>query len=124
MKNIIVMLAMAVIASCSNARSGIEKHNSEAENGRYRLTVSFISIGSGIDREAKNRLDSFIREYSQRVGVEILTESRTWGREGEIDYCLALKELTAEQQSVFVLKAKEILANSTRVKVDENASCR
>src|SRR6185369_17109930 len=45
------------------------------------------------------------------------------GREGEVNYCLALNELSAAEQTDFIKKANAILGKSTLVHVNENIAC-
>lgn len=86
----------------------------------FRLSVSFYSIGTGTDQAAREKFDKFIAEYTPKVTAQ----SKRWGREGEIDYCFRLAELTPQQQADFVKKAREVLASSKLVHVNENAPCR
>lgn len=86
----------------------------------FRLSVSFYSIGSGIDQETRAKFEKFVAEYSPQVTVQ----SKRWGREGEIDYCFRLAELTKDQQEDFIRKAKNVIGSSKLVHFNENASCR
>jgi hypothetical protein len=89
----------------------------------YRFTVSFISIGSGIDAKAREQFLAFVQAFNAKNNVNIPLEKTSWGREGETDYCLKLTELSEEAQLRFITEAKEVLKNSTRVRYKENSSC-
>lgn len=94
------------------------QHKSSAPaDEKYRLVVSFFSIGEGVNKPVADKFLKFVAEYSTKVKYE----SFSWGREGEVDYCFKLSELSPSQQDEFVLKAKDILAK--KVRVSENASC-
>jgi hypothetical protein len=89
-----------------------------------RFTVSFISIGAGIDHQAKGELDQYILKVNKKYTVKIISEIAKWGREGEVDYCFKLNELNTQQQDLFISETKELLKNSTRVRYVENSICR
>lgn len=87
------------------------------EEEKSRLIVSFYSIGSGIDGKVHEEFVKFLDSYPKKI----MYKPKHWGREGEIDYCLTLKELLEIEQDEFVRKAKKIL--STNVHFNENAVC-
>lgn len=89
------------------------------EKEKYRLTISFFSKGAGTDRIHHPKFKEFISNYKPVIAYE---EAR-WGREGEIDYCFKLNELSTAEQEVFIEKAREILAGSDLVHINENAEC-
>lgn len=68
----------------------------------YRLSVSFISIGAGIDRKAKPQYSKYIIEFAQKNKIKLNCEIVNWGREGEVDYCFELTELDEKQQELFL----------------------
>jgi hypothetical protein len=47
-----------------------------------------------------------------------------WGREGETDFCLKLKELSKDQQEQFIKESKTLLENRKLVRIYENEKCR
>jgi hypothetical protein len=71
-----------------------------------RLVISFYSICCGIDHKAKEKLDKFIRQYEKAKGKRLTKAAVRWGREGEIDYCLALLELPQESGRDSFLKSE------------------
>ena len=85
----------------------------------YPLVVSFFSIASGIDLKVHGEFEKFLSTYPKKIAFE----PTHWGREGEIDYCLKLSELSTAEQTNFVKKAKDLLSKSTLVYVNENAKC-
>lgn len=85
----------------------------------YRFWVSFYSTGEGIDLKNKEEFEKFLNSYPKKIAYE----PTRWGREGETDYCLKLNELSSTEQADFIKKAKEVLAKSRLVHVDENAKC-
>lgn len=93
--------------------------NSKQGNENYRFNVSFYSKGEGTDREARERFMKLIENQSPKIEFEEVT----WGREGEVDYCLKLSELNKDQQKQFINKARELLKTSELVHINENAPC-
>jgi hypothetical protein len=90
----------------------------------YRFTVSFISIGGGTDKNAKQTFRQFIDQYNENNAVKINVETSVWGKEGETDYCLKLIELNKEKQDRFISDVKNLLKESTLVRFSENSVCK
>ena len=86
----------------------------------YRLTLSFYSIGEGIDNDNMDKWVEFLDKHSPAV----LYEKVGWGREGEIDYCLMLNELKPKEQEEFVADAKKLLEKCKHVHINEFKPCR
>ena len=86
------------------------------------MVVSLTSHGAGIDLEAETKLNALILRYQTQHPNVINNEVKSWGREGEKDYCLSsqasnsLKELATIIQSNF--------KSNSRVLVKENTPCR
>ena len=96
-----------------------QSSNSSNDETNTRFIVSFYSIGEGIDEKTKDEFLKFLDSYTKPLSYS----PTHWGREGEVDYCLALNELSASEQTDFIKKAKEILAKSKLVHTQENAKC-
>lgn len=111
---LILLLTAHVSADCQTRA---------AERTR-RLVVSFYSICCGIDTQAKERLDKFIAAYEQAQGKRLAKQTGYWGKEGEMDYCFQLAELTVRERSGFIAKVRRLLTSSTLVHVRENAPCK
>jgi hypothetical protein len=125
------LILIAALIACSSVKK-TDEHTGESHppaqtalpDSIYRFTVSFISIGSGIDHKAREEFMGFIKQFGEQNSVTIRTEKSSWGREGESDYCMKLEELTSEQQEQFITATKDILKNSKRVRYRENSICR
>ena len=85
----------------------------------FPLIVQFYSKGEGIDSKTNNAFVKFLDSYPKKISYE----PTLWGREGEIDYCLKLSELSAAEQTDFIKKAKDLLSKSALVHVNEGAKC-
>jgi hypothetical protein len=88
-----------------------------------RLVVSFYSICCGIDHQAQEDLDKFIKRYEKTKGKQLTKAAVHWGREGEIDYCLKLSELSLREQKRFISKVRLLLKKSKLVHINENVAC-
>lgn len=129
----VLFLGMALMA-CNSAKKATEPNLSEApvlqrdvpeEVVIYRLSVSFVSIGGGTDQKAREKYNQYMAEYEQKNKVKLNPEIAKWGREGEVDYCFKLTELSKKQQDVFVEETKEVLKSSSLVRYTENTTtCR
>jgi hypothetical protein len=89
-----------------------------------RLVVSFYSICCGIDHKAQERLDKFIKRYEKAKGKQLTKATVRWGREGEVDYCLNLSELSRREQKRFIAQVRWLLKRSKLVHINENVACR
>lgn len=94
------------------------------KKGTYKLVISFISKGAGIDRQSAQKIDSLIQNFPKKPAYEICH----MGREGETSYLFMLKELKKHEQKKFIKEVKEQILNKDMVLVEENkqfeAPCR
>jgi hypothetical protein len=86
----------------------------------YRVIVSFISIGEGTDSRAREQLDAFITDWKGRKQMELEIVEIPWGREGEVDFCFPLKELSPEEQAIFVEEIKTVFLENNLIQIAEN----
>lgn len=87
----------------------------------YRFKTTLYSVGSGIDGKAKIEIEKFINTESNK---NIKVFKRSWGREGEIDYCFDLSILSSEEQTAFIQNFKTTLINFKRLNYNENCLCK
>ncbi|CAN5234411.1 hypothetical protein BH09BAC5_BH09BAC5_19150 [soil metagenome] len=86
----------------------------------YRLTVSFISKGEGIDEKTLESFENWLKMQPKQPVFEITH----WGREGETNYCLKLNELSTREQEIFVKDVRTQLTDKELVFVTEYAKCK
>ena len=98
--------------------------NISSDSSTYRFIVGFYSIGSGTETEQISKFKTFAGEYAQKIGKKISIEKFPWGREGEVDYCMHLENLSQDEQSDFISKTKDILKTAQWVHFFQNAECR
>ena len=100
-----------------------EKNAAESQNQNYRLIVSFISIGEGVDPKGREMLDNRVNSWNGEKGERIQMETVPWGREGEADFCFTLKELSPKEQEAFVKEIKSMYQDNKLVQISENQPC-
>jgi hypothetical protein len=116
------VLNMALFLSLMGL-SSFAHGQTQAREQTSRLVVSFYSICCGIDHKAKEKLDEFIKQYEKAKGKQLTKAAVGWGREGEIDYCLKLSELSPRAQKRFIAKVRALLKRSKLVHINENVAC-
>jgi hypothetical protein len=127
MKTFIAPLLLLFAIACTNAKKSTPSIPSDsviAQDSLYRFSVSFFSIGGGIDHKAKKQFTEFIIQFNSNNKPVIEPEVVAWGREGETDYCFKLSEVNAVQQIKFIEETKELLKSSKNVRYNENCKCR
>jgi hypothetical protein len=93
------------------------------DSAKMRFIVSFYSIGTGAEQTLAAKFKVFAVEYLKTDNKKIKFDEVRWGREGESDFCLSLKELTPSQQVDFISKSKELLKEAKYVHYYENKEC-
>lgn len=109
---------------CLMSLSSFAQGQTQTSEQTTRLVVSFYSICCGIDHKAQERLDKFIRRYEKAKSKQLTKEAVRWGREGEVDYCLKLSELSRREQRRFISNVRRLLKRSKLVHINENVACR
>ena len=95
----------------------------QAANGpeRFRLVVSLISIGEGTDPEGMRLIERYVEDFGKLSGKSLSYVLIPWGREGEVDCCFALNELTPALQAQFIEGLKERIKGRNLLQINENA---
>jgi hypothetical protein len=115
--NLALFLSLIGLSSSAHGQT-------QASEQRARLVVSFYSICCGINHKAQEDLDKFIKRYEKTKGKQLTKTTVRWGREGEVDYCLKLSELSPREQKRFIAKVRSLLKKSKLVHINENVACR
>ena len=105
------------------AKDRAETVEDEPQSTKYRLIISFISIGEGPDFNAKSGMDRIVAAWEQKKGAVLKQEQYPWGREGEVDYCFQLLELTSNEQQLFIQEITSSIGTSKLVQISENQPC-
>ena len=121
MKTIKLILCAALVLggttfySCKTKAAASNVKTVMAEN--YRLIIAFISKGGGVDTKANEAILKFIEDHPKKPKLE----QYRWGREGEIDFCLKLTELSTKEQKTFIEELQKLAGKSDLVQFSENA---
>lgn len=91
----------------------------QQQDVQYRLVISFISIGEGTDPSARQKMDQLLSSWSQKAGKQIEMETYPWGREGEVDFCFHLKELSGPDQAIMVREIREAFSGQPLIQIAE-----
>ncbi len=86
----------------------------------FRLVVTFISIGAGTDPDGKAFLDNYILDFKKRSGKNISYIMIPWGREGEVDCCFTLSELSISEQTDFIEQLRRVMTGRELIQINEN----
>jgi hypothetical protein len=113
MKNIFFAIALLFSVGKMSAQ-----FQTEQKTGKYRLVISFISKGTGIDHKSMEDIGNFVQTHSPKVSYEICQ----MGREGETNWLFQLTELSKKQQKKFIKEIKKKVADITMVFVKENTN--
>ena len=127
----VYFIVLLSLSACFCSKKDV-KPQAETENTKsisstdsiFKLRISFISIGAGIDRSAVQHFHEFLKTFEVKHALKLNYTTINWGREGETDYCFKLSELNVSQQNDFVKETKEVLKNSSLVRYKENCICR
>jgi hypothetical protein len=130
----VILVFLSLTFACKNSKPVAQNSNQNtnmtepATNPRvdlpdsmYRVIVSFISIGSGTDAAAIEKLEVLINQHQQNFGMPVAREEIAWGREGEVDYCFKLLGQDKKAKDNFVRELREAFKDNKLVQITENA---
>jgi hypothetical protein len=121
-----LLAAAAKPFSCRNSQNAAQASQPPAPSGpntTFRLVVSFYSKGEGIDYKMRQKFEGFMADALETRKLNLNPLSVPWGREGEVDFCLMLNELTPRQQKDLVAEIKSMMKGHELVRVSENSRC-
>ena len=78
----------------------------------YDVIISFTSMGEGIDDVLRKKVDAEILNFNNEHNLTIQPQIVRWGREGETDYNILLKNLSTSQKKQFISSLKEMVGIS------------
>jgi hypothetical protein len=131
MKPLLLFIAFSGLIACSSSKKSFENSSNETVSNSesladsiYSLRISFISIGSGTDKKTKQEYEQFLKQFEESNKVTILLDKASWGKEGEIDFCIKLTGLSDALRKQFIQETKDKLKNSKLVRIYENTTCK
>ncbi len=111
------------IVESVNIKSVDSAKENVIDTNNNRLVIMFYSIGQGSEYFLSNAFEDSIGSYSLKFGKNIDYKKTLWGREGEIDFCLKLNELTTSEQEEFIALTRAQLKSAKWVNIFENYPC-
>ena len=134
MRIILVLLFAAALSSgCKPKQNGVTSTPApaptsdeiEAKKQAYNnIVISFYSKGEGVNVKAVETIEDFLKKYSTKINQPIPYNKISWGREGEVDFCISLAGLKGEDRRIFVDKTREIVRKFELINFFENHPCR
>ncbi|MFL5754357.1 MAG: hypothetical protein ACJ76F_13180 [Bacteroidia bacterium] len=120
MKNRILLLSLLLTCAFSLCSLAATDRGSSAKQitfkTKYRLVVSFISIGAGIDNESYDKITSYIKSHPKKPAFEEVQK----GREGERTIYMKLNELSADERKTFIDDINKMIVKKELVKTQED----
>jgi len=103
-------------------KAKIEKENggNTSSDSLFRLVILFASPGSGAEYLLMNEYIDSIGVYGENHGTSVGYKRIPWGREGETDIVMQLKELSPAQQADFIVMTRRVLSKGKFVNIYEN----
>ncbi len=93
-KSILIVFAAILSCSCMSLKNTATAENptkaTDSDDTAAGFTVSFISIGGGIDGNAFTELNDLFVTFQKDNICKIEKSVRAWGREGEKDVCFKI----------------------------------
>lgn len=123
-----IILILVFSCKSSKEQSGNSDFSMEAQESKTTdeiifFTVSFTSIGSGIQTAAVKKLVDTINEYSSDSGTDLNYEIIRWGREGERDYCFNFESIPGQIKMDVIDLVKNNLADFSQVQYKTGSAC-
>ena len=121
----ICLLAQTDAFSCKRKKKRKKQKTTttaKASNSNNILVVSFISFAGGIDFKAVPVFEQHLKEFNLSKNCQVKSEMKTWGREGERDYCITSTDKNCLLK--FTEETKLNFKGNERILIKENATCR
>lgn len=83
-----------------------------------RVVVSFISKGEGIDYATKEKLEVWLTERGN-----VVWETKSFGREGETNFCFFMAGRSTREQEIFVRDLRTFIGTNDMVMIQEWGKC-
>ena len=121
MKVLFLSFLTLLFLSCKQEEN-LVKNNSEIPQTN-NIKVSFVSIGSGIEKTGIQKLESLISEFEQIYNLKLTVSIKNWGREGEKDYCIDCSIISIEKKQKLKQSIEDKFKTSKLIRVLSDVSC-
>ena len=95
--------------------------NMVSEDNMYDIIISFASRASGINHEAREKMEKVITDFNHDNKVTVFMEKQHWGREGEVDYLFLTKNLSTKQKKDLKAKINDAIGTADLVFISYDA---
>jgi hypothetical protein len=119
----IILLGISCKSTKTINSGNTNNTTTNVDENNYRFVVSFISIGQGIDSKLNEDFIKLLTDSENKTKKKINAENYQKGREGEIQYCMKLKNFNEKEQENFIKEVKALFGGSTMVILNENCTC-
>jgi hypothetical protein len=125
MKRIIILFSLfsfflSLQPASSFATVSSKSATQSAPRYKYRLKISFISIGAGIDNESYEKITSYIKSHPKKPNYNEYQK----GREGERYIFMRLGELSVSERKTFIEEIRKMTGNKEIVKIEDSEKVR
>lgn len=110
-----------VVKSTINTGVSMSKQNEEIKPFA-QIVVSFSSMGAGINAKARQAFLDHVAWFNTENHCELMYDRKTWGREGEVDYCFVGNNQIL--MPILYKQLKEKFNGERLVFVKENFPCK
>ena len=107
----------------NNSSDSKETEETKTTDEIMFFTVSFTSIGSGIQTDAVKKLITTINDYSSDTNLDLNYEIIRWGREGERDYCFNMQSIPGNTRTDVIKTIKNNLVDFSQVQYKSGKEC-
>lgn len=121
MKVLFLSFLTLLFLSCKQEEN-LVKNKSEITQ-TSNIKVSFISIGSGIEKSGIQKLESLISDFEQSNNLKLTVSIKNWGREGEKDYCIDCSIISIEKKQKLKQSIEDSFKTSKLIRVISDVSC-
>ena len=121
MKVLFLSFLTLLFISCKQEENLIKSTSEKPQTSNIK--VSFISIGSGIEKSGTKNLEGLISEFEQNNQLKLIVSIKNWGREGEKDYCIDCSNLSNERKIELKQSIDNMFQSSKLIRVFSDVSC-
>lgn len=121
MKILVVSFLTLLFVSCKTEEKVINNKSEVSQTNNIK--VSFISIGSGIDKNGIKQLESLISQFESNNKVKLNIYIKSWGREGEKDYCIDCSAISSDKKKELRLTIEQMFIESKLTRIISDNSC-
>ena len=122
MKILFLFFLPVLFISCKQTKNSIKTPpiNVSKENN---IKVNFISIGSGIEKNGIQKLETLISQFETDNNVDLILVKKEWGREGEKECCIDCSAISANKKMELKLAIEKLFKDSNLVRLFVDVIC-